>query len=152
MRRIHEYARNHDIELETIRFIAEPSERYLPRTEESDLDLVLIDGKHAFPWPVVDWFFTAEKLKCGGLMLVDDVPLRSVAILAQFMSADPGWELVHDFSGRTLAFRKIRQEVLDVAWHMQPWTVVSVARRRPGVLWRLRNSINRVLRRNAKTG
>jgi hypothetical protein len=43
-----------------VRFAPEASESYLPRSEELDLYLVLLDGKHAFPWPVIDWIFTAD--------------------------------------------------------------------------------------------
>ena len=56
-------------------------------------------------------------------MVIDDVQMRPVKILAEFMSVDPAWELIHNFSGKTLAFKKIRDSVHDVAWHMQPFTV-----------------------------
>jgi predicted O-methyltransferase YrrM len=125
IRRIREYADANGISLADVNFVPEPSERYLPRGDASELDLVLLDGKHAFPWPMLDWFFTADRLKKGGLMLLDDAQMRSVSVLAEFMRADPGWEFVRSFEGKTLAFRKARDKVLDVAWHMQPWTVAS---------------------------
>jgi len=120
---IREYAVANYIDLTNVKFVPESSERYLPRGRDPDLDLVLLDGKHAFPWPIVDWFFTADLLKLGGLMVVDDAQMRSVAVLAEFMRADPGWAFVRDFGEKTLVFRKTREKVLDVAWHMQPWTV-----------------------------
>lgn len=141
--RIREYAQTNGIKLDAVKFVAEASEIYLPRCDEADLDFVLLDGKHAFPWPMVDWFFTADRLKRGGLMLLDDAQVRSVAVLAEFLSADPGWQPVRDLSGgKTLAFEKTRDKALDVAWHMQPWTVASHAslfqkiRRRLGKMWR----------------
>lgn len=136
---IQEYAGNNDIPLTTVRFVAQTSEQYLPRCQETDLDLILLDGKHAFPWPMVDWFFTADRLKCGGLLLLDDANVRSVAVVADFMRADPGWQLVQDFGGKTLVFRKVRDKTLDVAWHMQPWTVApSNNHKPPTVLQRIR--------------
>jgi predicted O-methyltransferase YrrM len=129
IQRIREYAGENDIALTGVRFIPQPSELYLPGCEESNLDLVLLDGKHSFPWPIVDWFFTGDRLKRGGLMLLDDVQIRSVAVLAEFIAAEPGWKLVRSFSDKTLVFRKVQDKVLDVAWHMQPWTVRS-----PGIL------------------
>jgi hypothetical protein len=45
----------------------EVSETYLPRFTLRDLDLELIDGKHSVPWPFIDWFYTAEKLKVGAM-------------------------------------------------------------------------------------
>ncbi len=60
-------------------------------------------------------------------MVIDDARMRSVAILAEFMRVDPGWQLIRDFSGKTLAFGKIRDSVHDVAWRMQPFTVAQPA-------------------------
>jgi predicted O-methyltransferase YrrM len=146
IRLIREYANSNGIKLADVNFVPEPSERYLPRCDESDLDLVLLDGKHAFPWPMVDWFFTADRVKRGGLMLLDDVQMRSVTVLAEFMSSDPGWQFVRGFAGKTLAFRKVRDKVLDVAWHMQPWTVHSSSDKAPHILQRIRRRIGRLLR------
>lgn len=124
---ITEYASHEAISLDKIQFVQESSDRYLPRCEAEGLDLVLLDGKHAFPWPIVDWFFTADRLCQGGVMIIDDAQMRSVAILAEFMKVDPGWQLMRDFSGKTLAFRKVRDSIHDVAWHMQPFTVAQPA-------------------------
>ncbi|MGI0081444.1 MAG: class I SAM-dependent methyltransferase, partial [Nitrososphaerales archaeon] len=55
---IEEYARSKSVSLEHVTFINEPSETYLPKAPFTDLRLVLIDGQHAFPWPISDWFYT----------------------------------------------------------------------------------------------
>lgn len=146
IRRIEAYAKESGIGLETVEFVTEQSEHYLPSCHATGLDLVLIDGKHAFPWPVIDWFFTADKLKRGGLLLLDDVQIRSVAVLSQFLSADPGWETVHNFSGKTLVFRKTCDNVRDVAWHMQPWIMARPASLR-GLGAHARSYIGRLLKR-----
>ena len=144
---IREYASNNKIGLSSVKFVPESSELYLPRGDETNLDMVLLDGKHAFPWPVVDWFFTADKLKRGGLMLLDDAQMRSVAILSEFMAAEPGWQFVRSFSGKTLVFRKVRDKVLDVAWHMQPWTFnKSILKNNKTILKKIRTRIGRMLR------
>lgn len=122
---ITQYASQHEISLDKVRFVCESSDSYLPRCEAAELDLVLLDGKHAFPWPIVDWFYTADRLRNGGVMLIDDAQMRSVAMLADFLRVDPGWQLLHDFSGRTLAFKKVRDSIHDVAWHMQPFVAAK---------------------------
>lgn len=147
IRNILEYAGDNDIEMKNVRFIPEPSEQYLPRCDETGFDLVLLDGKHAFPWPIVDWFFTADRLNRGGWMLIDDAQMRSVALLGEFMLADPGWELIRDFSGKTLVFKKVRDNVLDVAWHMQPWTVASLRGKPLGVMQGIRRRLGELMRR-----
>lgn len=143
---ITQYATQRKIPLSKVSFVQESSDRYLPRCEASALDLVLLDGKHAFPWPIVDWFFTADRLRKGGVMIIDDAQMRSVSILAEFMQVDPGWKLIRDFSGKTLAFRKIRDSVLDVAWHMQPFTVGQPpgTPTNPSLLRRLAGRMNRL--------
>ena len=84
---IRKYARQANIDLSRVSFVVEASESYLP-TASGELDIVLIDGKHSFPWPILDWHHTAERLRVGGLMMLDDTQLRSVAILRDFLAAD----------------------------------------------------------------
>src|SRR6185437_13949823 len=68
---IKHFAQQEAMPIDSVLFITEPSEHFLPRCEIKELDLVLIDGKHAFPWPILDWFFTADRLQKGGIMLLD---------------------------------------------------------------------------------
>ena len=63
---IRHYAEEKQIDLSGVTFVVECSEQFLPIHNYSGLDLVLIDGKHAFPWPILDWFYTADALKQGG--------------------------------------------------------------------------------------
>lgn len=116
---IKKYARTKRIAMRGVRFVVAASEDYLPRARPTPLDLVLIDGKHAFPWPVLDWFYTAERLRQGGLMMVDDCALPGVAQLTDFLRADARWALRKDLGGKTLVFEKTAPSVRDVAWHMQ---------------------------------
>jgi predicted O-methyltransferase YrrM len=120
---IRSYAQLNNIGLDSVSFVAEPSEVYLPRCEIQGLDLVLLDGKHAFPWPMLDWFYTADRLKQGGLMVIDDVQLPAVRVVQEFMRVDPGWKHVTSFGSKTEVFEKVRASIHDVAWHMQPWSL-----------------------------
>ena len=135
---ISEYAAVHEISMHKVQFVQDSSDRFLPVCKEDGFDLVLLDGKHAFPWPVIDWFYTADKLKQGGLMVIDDIEMRSVSVLVDFMNADKGWEKLISFSGKTIVFRKITASIHDVAWHMQPYSVTS---RHTGMISRIRNLI-----------
>ena len=101
------------------------SERYLPAATLPALDLVLIDGAHAFPAPFVDWFYTADALKVGGLMVVDDLPLVTGAILADFLSADERWdEVLRD--DRFAVYRKRIHPIADERdWMAQAYLVKS---------------------------
>lgn len=118
---IRSYAVANQIPLDRVEFVVEPSDRYLPQCQVADLDLVLIDGKHAFPWPILDWFFTADKLKAGGLVVLDDLQMSSVSMLGDFLSEDPRWQVDRRFGRRTLVMKKISGPIHDVSWHMQPY-------------------------------
>ncbi len=137
---IREYALRAEIPLSKVTFVAEPSEAYLPRLPSCELDLLLIDGKHAFPWPIIDWFYTADNLRKGGLMILDDVNLHSVAILSGFMREDPCWRFLKSFGRRTVVFRKAEEAAHDVAWHMQPYLTKRLSFRA-----RLGNRLRRLL-------
>jgi predicted O-methyltransferase YrrM len=126
---IRTYAAANQISLDRVEFVIEPSDHYLPRCEAEDLDLVLIDGKHAFPWPIIDWFFTADKLKQNGIVVLDDLQMSSVSMLGDFLREDPRWQLERTFGRRTLVLKKISQSVHDVAWHMQPYITRRYGRR-----------------------
>ena len=136
---ISDYATENEIPMDAVRFIQESSDQYLPSCKEGGFDLVLLDGKHAFPWPIIDWFFTADKLKEGGLMIIDDAEMRSVSILVDFMRSDTGWQLIESFSGKTIVFKKMRASIHDVAWHMQAYAV-------PGALQKIGNRLKQFLK------
>jgi hypothetical protein len=134
-----DYAEKLEIDMSRVNFIASPSEELLPTLDITDIDIVFIDGMHAFPWPILDWYFTADRLKVGGLMILDDTQLRPVGILSEFLRADmPRWRPVEAI-GRTDVFQKIAP-AHDVAWHEQPWSVQQrpILERVKGRLARLR--------------
>ncbi len=117
-----DYAKKIAVDVSRTTFIRASSDEYLKTCTKSNLDVVLIDGKHAFPFPIVDWFFTADLLKNGGLMIIDDVHIKTVRLLMNFMDSDPRWERVAGFNEKSFVYRKLASSVHDVAWHMQPYS------------------------------
>jgi predicted O-methyltransferase YrrM len=118
---LQQYANRAGIPMSRVTFASVPSEQFLPTYNLNELDVVLLDGKHAFPWPAIDWFYCADRLKDGGLMILDDIQLNSVRLVTDFMDADPHWRFESNPGGRTAIYRKLTGPVHDVAWHMQPW-------------------------------
>src|SRR5207248_6930360 len=125
--RIRAYAHEIGVDMTAVDSISQTSEEYLP-TAHGPLDAVLLDGKHAFPWPMVDWFFTAGRLEVGGMMILDDSDMRSVAVLGDFLDAEPGWARVAALR-KAVAYQKLRSDVLDTSWHLQPWTCAGYSKR-----------------------
>lgn len=56
VRRIRAYCQAAGVSLGTVNFILKRSEDALPRLQRRGYDLALIDGRHGFPAPFIDWF------------------------------------------------------------------------------------------------
>lgn len=106
------------IPLDRLELVAERSEWVLPRSRTRDLDLFLVDGRHGFPSPFVDWFYGAERLKVGGLVAVDDTQLLTGRILADFLHSDRHWGDAQEI-GKTAIFRKLDHGIHDDEWSAQ---------------------------------
>ncbi len=91
-----------------ITFIIKSSDIVLPQGEQipSELDHVFIDGAHGFPAPIIDWHYTARRLKLGGIVSVDDFKMPSVKVLYDFLCVEEEWELI-TVMHNTAFFRKL---------------------------------------------
>jgi hypothetical protein len=119
---IRQFCQDNSIPTDRFQPIASRSQDYLPGAELPTLDLVLIDGDHSFPAPFVDWYFTADKLRTGGWMVVDDTDIVTGTILIDFMAADPKWEeVLRHPSGRFGIYRKKVHPIHEDDWPRQPY-------------------------------
>jgi hypothetical protein len=89
--RIRAYCEEKDIPVGGFTPMVAKSEDVLPNLElDSELDLIIVDGNHAFPAPMVDWFYMTRHLRTGGVLVVDDVELWTGAVLADFLDGEAG--------------------------------------------------------------
>jgi hypothetical protein len=118
--------------------IVDHSANALPKLADGPLDLGLIDGAHAFPMPFLDWYYIAERLRPGGVLLVDDIQLATCRLVHNFLCAELGrWEHVAVL-GKTSMFRKVGGAVIPIEdWAGQPY-VVAMSERPAGRLRSLR--------------
>jgi hypothetical protein len=95
-----------------VRFIHESSDEALPSGKgiPERLDIVLIDGAHRFPFPMLDWYYTQARVPVGGMVVVDDYRMPSVRILYDFLDGEEEWELVKAFEV-TAFFRRVKETV-----------------------------------------
>ena len=121
--RIKAYCTEQGISHDRITFVTERSEFALPRLAPEPLDLVLIDGAHGFPTPLMDWYFTADRLRVGGLVVLDDTWLWSVNVLKQFLLHEPEWRLERDMWPRNAIFSKVREGTCAKNEFAQPFVV-----------------------------
>ena len=104
------------IATERLRFRIGSSADMLRTWDARPLDLILVDGAHAFPYPTLDWWFLAPHLKVGGLMLLDDAYMPPVAAVVDHLRGSPAWRLEQPVSFRTAAARKLAEEVPPGEW------------------------------------
>lgn len=88
MRLIRAWCATQGLSADHVEHHAGGSQAILPRLDLPPLDCVLIDGDHAFPAPMIDWYYTADRLKPGGFLLNDDLHLRSCLLLDQFLDGE----------------------------------------------------------------
>ncbi len=90
--RLLEYSAGRSIDLSTVTFKVGYSQDVLPGLVLDELDLVLIDGGHGYPTPIIDWFYGCRTLKVGGIVIVDDLQLPAVSdYLGRYLDLDPSW-------------------------------------------------------------
>jgi len=134
-----------------VTFHVDRSDRALPRLD-ADLDLVLIDGGHAYPTPQIDWYYAGGRLRPGGLLYVDDLQLPAVEQLAAFLQRDPRWRLLRR-TAKWGVWRRESEGELAEEWTDQRFWRPSI-RQRACWFWRRgwRRLRRRSLRRARTTG
>ena len=94
----------------TVTFRLGLSHEVLPAWEPRGLDLVLVDGAHGFPYPILDWWYLAPHVKVGGRVLLDDAYLPAVAAIVDYVRESPSWKLEEAVSFRTACVRKLAED------------------------------------------
>lgn len=118
---IRAFCGRHSIDLGQTTLKEGNSETTLPHMlDTKDLDLFLVDGRHAFPSPYIDWYYGALMLNVGGLMVIDDTQLLTGAVLRDFMTEDDYWDSVMEFP-KTSVFRKMKDGFQRAEWNQQPY-------------------------------
>lgn len=79
------------------------------------LDVVLIDGAHRFPFPIIDWHYTEGRVPVGGYVVLDDCRMPSVRVLHDFLVGEDEWELVDEVH-QTAFFRRAKVTVNTSDW------------------------------------
>lgn len=118
-----EWCTKHGIATAHLEFVARPSQEVVPGFEPGELDFVLIDGDHAFPAPFIDWYYTADKLRVGGVVAVDDTQIPTGKILRDFLVQEVDrWNMMAEI-GKTALFERTSEEAVakGVFWTQQPY-------------------------------
>jgi hypothetical protein len=105
-----------DVSSERVSFEVGYSHDVLPRLANRPLDLALLDGAHGFPYPILDWWNLAPRLKVGARLLLDDAYMPPVAVVLDYARSSSAWEVEHAISYRTVVLRKRADELPPFDW------------------------------------
>ncbi len=98
---------------ERVHFVLGPTQRTLTRhTFPHPLQLVLLDGPHAYPFPEMEYWSFYPHLEENGLLIVDDIHIPTISRLFEFLREDQmfdGLGSVHT----TAFFRRNATELFD---------------------------------------
>lgn len=114
------YCRDRDIRTDRLTFDVRPTDVALPELALTEIDVVLIDGGHGFPMPMIDWYFACRRLRRGGVLVVDDLQLPAVEVLTRFIRADQRWRWKAG-TEKWAAFERLADGELREDWYMQPF-------------------------------
>ncbi|MEN1682201.1 MAG: class I SAM-dependent methyltransferase [Planctomycetota bacterium] len=124
---IAQWCGDHGLPTDHVDFQAGFSQDLLPGFDAGPLDLVIVDGDHAFPAPVIDWYYTADSVKAGGCVIVDDTQIPSGGILRDFLHEETDrWSIAATMT-KTSIFRRETEEPVarGVHWVHQPYCCVK---------------------------
>jgi hypothetical protein len=122
------YCDDHDIPVDRLHVELGGSEDVLPTLRTKPLDLLFLDGSHGFPTPMIDWFYAGRLLRRGGAVVLDDRRLPAVAIVVDYLDADPRWRGLQR-TDKWATFERLSEGALAEDWYDQPF----LTRQRP--LW-----------------
>lgn len=123
VKRIKSWCDNNGIATDRLNFIVNTSQNALPNLDiPSQLDLCLIDGAHGFPLPFIDWFYTVQHLRPGGVVIIDDLQIWTGQVLYKFLSMEPNWAIDHLERLEFLAAHQIASSRYS-EWNEQPYVL-----------------------------
>jgi hypothetical protein len=116
---------------QSTRFVEGPTQLELPRYHFArPIDLALLDGPHAFPFPQLEYYAVYPHLSPGALLIIDDIHIPSIHDLFRFLRADAMFRLVRRI-GTTAFFERTQAPVFPP--HGDGWWEQGYNRTR---LWR----------------
>jgi precorrin-6B methylase 2 len=106
-RTITELHQQSDLRVGNVIFVEGETRDTLPRYPfEGELDLVLLDGPHAYPLPQVEFAYLYPRIRPGGWLVIDDIQIPSVYELLRFLRKESS-VVLEEVAVRTAFFQKV---------------------------------------------
>lgn len=114
-----------------VSFIEGPSQQTLPQHRFDDkLQLAVIDGPHAYPFPDLEYYLIYPHLETGALLVLDDIHIRSIHNLFEFLCSDEMFRL-ESVVKNTVFFSRTAAPTFDPLgddWQRQRYNAPTVLR------------------------
>ena len=123
------WCRGHGVDTSGLQLVPGSSPEELAKLPDDPIDLLFIDGCHAHPFPQLDWYLAAPRVRSGGIVIVDDIQLPGPASLHRFLRRDEHWGLLID-AGFWSAFRRRAAFDSTTEWASQTHPVDGLDRMR----------------------
>jgi precorrin-6B methylase 2 len=95
-----------DLQAGNVTFVEGETKRTLPGYRfDGEIDLVLLDGPHAYPLPQIEFAYLFPALRVGGWLILDDIQIPSVYELFRFLDRE-STVVLEEVVVRTAFFRR----------------------------------------------
>ena len=144
-RTITQLRKHGDLRAEHVTFVEGETKDTLPGHVFTDeLDLVLLDGPHAYPLPQLEFAYLFPRIRVGGWLVVDDLQIPSVYELFRFLQREP-CVVLEEVIVRTAFFRRVSVDPSGPdGWPLQGMN------RQPLLRYSWRDRLRKLLRPNRK--
>ncbi len=96
-----------------VEFIEGPTLKTLPaHVFAEELQLVLIDGPHGYPFPDMEYWYFYPHIAKGGLLIIDDIHIPTIYNLFTFLKDEAMFDLL-EVVGTTAIFRRTAASLFD---------------------------------------
>jgi len=112
-------------------FILGPTQRTVPTYKfDQPVDLALIDGPHAFPFPSMEYCHLYPHLRPGALLIIDDINIPTIGWLFDFVCEDKMFDLI-DVEGFTAFLQRSDAPTFSSegdGWELQDFNASRVSK------------------------
>ncbi|HEX5217231.1 MAG TPA: class I SAM-dependent methyltransferase [Vicinamibacterales bacterium] len=98
----------------TTTFVEGPTQRTLPAHHFAHRhQLVLIDGPHGYPFPDLEYYFLYPTIDTGGLLVIDDLLIPTIARMYEVIAAGDMFEPLEVVEANTGFLRRTSAPLID---------------------------------------
>ena len=115
-----------DFRSDKVKWIFGPTQRTIFSDPlDHDVDMILIDGPHGYPFPELEYFAFYKRLRPGGILIVDDIHIPTIYNLYKFLLQDDSF-YSHGVAATTAFFQRSNNPPINMEgdeWTLQRYNI-----------------------------